>query len=466
MKQGCVLSPVLFNLFIHDLPNIFDHSCDPVTLHDVKFSCLMFADDLVLASESSQGLQACLDKIGQYCNKWGLTVNLKKTKIIIFNKTGKLLHKYKFYYNNIPVELTDAYCYLGILFTPSGTFTHAITRLTEQALKALFKLKQLDLANNIPVALNLFDILIMPILRYCSEIWSPYFIKDINSENLLSLADKLPMEKIHTKFCKFLLGVNRKATNIAVRAELGRRPVLIDLMVHGAKYWLHLTGFDKERLVYKAYLDLYTTCGRIANWTCHIKKIWENYNMPEIWLNQGTKYKHKITRILRRNIISNYDKQWRELINKEDSKLRTYKLFKTNIGIENYLMGHTNIANRKEFTKLRLSAHQLQIERGRYTVPKTPPDQRICKYCTNQCVESEQHFLLSCPLYRTEREDMIEYLNTFTTYSTMSDQEKLIFLMSYNNGDMEVVRPVQHFINKCMEKRSVNLGPSAPTVLP
>ena len=168
-------------------------------------------------------------------------VNLNKTKVIIFNKTGKLLTKYKLYYRNAPVEITNEYCYLGILFTPSGTFTHAIKRLTDQALKALFKLKQMDTVRNIPVALKLFDILIMPILRYCSEIWTPYFIKNLNNTNLLSLAEKLPMEKIHLKFCKFILGVNRKTTNIAVRAELGRRPILLDLITHSTTYCLYIT---------------------------------------------------------------------------------------------------------------------------------------------------------------------------------------------------------------------------------
>ena len=48
VKQGCVMSPTLFNLFLTDFPDIFDDNCAPITLNNSKLNCLMFADDLVL----------------------------------------------------------------------------------------------------------------------------------------------------------------------------------------------------------------------------------------------------------------------------------------------------------------------------------------------------------------------------------------------------------------------------------
>ena len=67
LKQGGVLSPHFFNLYIDDIRYIFDESCDPVHEFDAPLSHLLYADDLVLISTSHQGLNKCLDKLSEYC---------------------------------------------------------------------------------------------------------------------------------------------------------------------------------------------------------------------------------------------------------------------------------------------------------------------------------------------------------------------------------------------------------------
>ena len=79
LKQGCILSPILFSLYINDLVDIFDDECRPVNLDQSKISCLLYADDLVILSESATGLQTYLDKLNDYCNRWNLKINMKKT---------------------------------------------------------------------------------------------------------------------------------------------------------------------------------------------------------------------------------------------------------------------------------------------------------------------------------------------------------------------------------------------------
>lgn len=463
VKQGCVLSPMFFNLFVRDLPDIFDATCCPVNIHDTSLSCLMFADDLVLLSESPTGLQNCLNKLYHYCSKWNLRVNLKKTKVVIFNKTGKLLKSFQFHYNNKLVDIDKSYCYLGIIFTCSGSFTEAIEHLCNQAQKALFKLKQKgELLSHIKTAFKLFDTLILPILGYCAEIWLPYFCKELTEGKLYNLCDKLHIEKLHLKFCKYLLGVHRKATNTAVRAELGRYPLLITFLGHAIKYWLTLCNSKKPSFVKTAYLDLYNTMDYFSNWASSIKTILVLSNMPEVWLNQGSLYRHKIVKLIKKTYSDKYLILWLEDMNSDDSKLRTYRSFKSNIAVENYLLSTNDVHSRREFTKLRISAHQLHIETGRYTRPrKTPLDERICHYCNGGHIESEQHFILSCSFYLDERNSFFSNLNSFSNFDSLTDQEKFSFIMSYNLGDTEVLTHTLHFINACLRKRSMK----SPSVL-
>ena len=92
VKQGDTLSTILFNLYINDLPNIFSFDGnDPIVVGHTPMNCLIYADDLVIMSTSAEGLQQCLNKLATYCNKWKLQVNLKKTKVILFNRQGSLI---------------------------------------------------------------------------------------------------------------------------------------------------------------------------------------------------------------------------------------------------------------------------------------------------------------------------------------------------------------------------------------
>ena len=84
VKQGCVISPLLSNIFQNDMHDIFGKAdCEPIHLGDFILNSLSWADDLVLISRSKMGLQKCLNNLKIYCNKWGLEVNTEKTKTMV-----------------------------------------------------------------------------------------------------------------------------------------------------------------------------------------------------------------------------------------------------------------------------------------------------------------------------------------------------------------------------------------------
>ena len=94
LKQGCPLSPMHFNLYIDDIEDIFDEDCEPVYIQNERISHFLYADDLVLLSHSSGGLQRCLDRISGFSNDKHLTINTDKSKTMVFNQTGKFFKTY------------------------------------------------------------------------------------------------------------------------------------------------------------------------------------------------------------------------------------------------------------------------------------------------------------------------------------------------------------------------------------
>ena len=80
---------------------------------------MMYADDIVLLSSSREGLQSRFDTLYKFCENWCLYVNISKTKLLVFNKPGRLL-KDTLCFNQQPLESVQYYRYLGVFFSTSA----------------------------------------------------------------------------------------------------------------------------------------------------------------------------------------------------------------------------------------------------------------------------------------------------------------------------------------------------------
>ncbi len=89
VRQGCSLSPTLFNIYINQLANILERApIQGLTLHDTEIKCLLYTDDLVLLSPTEEGLQD-RNLLEDFCQSWALTVNLQKTRVMMFQKRSR-----------------------------------------------------------------------------------------------------------------------------------------------------------------------------------------------------------------------------------------------------------------------------------------------------------------------------------------------------------------------------------------
>ena len=173
-EQGHPMSPDLFKLYIRDLSTMLSVEGKFPDLSDTIINHLLWADDLVLLALDYKSMQTNLDILQNFCNTWGLTVNMKKTKIIQFGTSKR--NAYTFLLGSDTVEIVKTYCYLGIIIHQNGSFKCAIDELRKKALRARFALMRVISKTFISFSslLILFDSLIKPILLYGCQVLAPY----------------------------------------------------------------------------------------------------------------------------------------------------------------------------------------------------------------------------------------------------------------------------------------------------
>ena len=87
---GEVLSPILFNMYVDDFEtNCLKSGSIPYEPSTLSLFLLMYDEDMVLFSESIEGLQSLLNELLNYCEAWKLSINVEKSKVLVFRKGGK-----------------------------------------------------------------------------------------------------------------------------------------------------------------------------------------------------------------------------------------------------------------------------------------------------------------------------------------------------------------------------------------
>ncbi|KAL9969651.1 hypothetical protein ACROYT_G021888 [Oculina patagonica] len=373
IRQGDGLSPVLFSLFMNDLPQYLKQSKSPgVMLGNRTINCLMYADDLLIISPSPEGLQQSLNVIHRHAQQWKLKVNTKKSNIIIFSGNGQNKNNINFKYDNESLQIVDKQTYLGIEMTSSGRYTYAREILSKKATKVLSIIKR-SFSNTDSAAIaiknKLFNALVKPVLLYACEIWGPELL------SYKTHFDKSTIEQVHIKFCKQTLNVPWYTENIACRAELGRYPLIIDMKTSIFSYWQRLKYCCNNVLLSEAF-QYATTSTTFFDVATNEEMHQETEPITRQHIKNG-----RLT--MRKTLRNKYLQNWLGTQNSSSSTSRekfTHKEVKKSYEFENYLTTVKNPAHRISLTKLRLGCHTLRIQTGKYENKgaSIPVEQRTC----------------------------------------------------------------------------------------
>ena len=438
LRQGCILSPCLFSLFIADFPKYLeDCKCIGVKLHDEWVRVLLYADDGALVARSVEDLQCMLNALQQYCAKWRLFVNTSKTKVMIFNRNTRVtLHDNMpmLMYDGATLEVVDEFKYLGVMFHSSNIHAALEHRIIQgKRLVAAWMRRCQVWCFKPDVAVSQFKTCVMPALEYGVGLWGVGTYESAAWERL---------EIFWRYIARCILGVSSRAPNGGVYGDLGWHPFYTRATWQATSFFTRITEMSDKCLVRKAmyvqrdmvtrgntcWLSAFkdtlcnTTCGSAfwnewwskPNFRCVCERVeidsqgnqegkairWEEGVYDGIKQVAIDVWKLDVSRVTARR-------------GEGGNKLRTYNLFKDAWGYEPYLTFLDNRDQRVLVTKFRIGICPLRIETGRYENDGShegiPAHERTCLVCDSVTeIEDEMHFLLKCPKYEHFRRSMLE----------------------------------------------------------
>ena len=428
VRQGCPLSSILFNIYVNEIFKILNNNnkSDILLDADNKVNALMYADDLIILSDTKDGLQQQIDKLSGFCIKWKLDVNVKKTKTMIFNRGNKLINS-DFHVKNIPIENVKTFKYLGFTISAKNcSFNPTIEDLSIRANRAIAALNNKIKISKLPtrLAIKIFNSQIAPILLYGSEVWGPYIDNDYNAW------DKNKIERVHTQFLKRVLGCNYHTSNIMTRGEVGVRPLLVEAL---KKVILYTNNIKKRE---SSTVNSALKFESLNNVSPNFCSFTEKFDINVTNLLNCSKYE------IKKICEGNYDIHWSQEINRSPKAI-FYTLFKSSTFHEKYLFTVKNIKHRKSLSRLRLSNHPLMIEKGRHLRPQIERNERKCFVCKGD-VEDEKHFVIKCPLYEKERSILFQACReNSVNFDLLNEEEKLVFI--FTNESPEVTSKLAKF---------------------
>ena len=345
VRQGENLSPLLFSLYLNDLQQFLQeahmglkeisdlatHTFDNNLCALLKLYILLYTDDTVLLAESPKRFTK-LDQFDGGILSFVETKNkcVKNQRLLTVFSRGKIRNRPEFYFGENKLDVVDHYKYLGLNFNFNGKFTVAKKELYDKGNRAMFSLlrKNRQLQLPIDIQLQLFDVLVKPVLLYGCEVWA-HEGTDI-------------LEKLHLRFCKYVLGVNKSTCTNMVYGELGATPLSLISQSRMVMFWTRIKQVEENpkisSVLFQILFKMYKSGNFCSPWVMAVKNVLEGCGFAGAWENQRLPFITNHSKgILKQRIGDQFLQKWSSEIN-ISSKCINYSMFKTSQHLEECLL--------------------------------------------------------------------------------------------------------------------------------
>ena len=171
VRQGCLLSPTLFNIFLEQImSDALEEHDGTVSIGGRNITNLRFADDIDAQAEEEQELEALVESLDKTYTRYKMAISAEKTKLMT-NSANDILREIKV--KGQKLGTVTSFKYLGAVVSDDGSKPEVLSRIA-QATAALTKLKPIWRDNNISLGskVKLMRSLVISIFLYACESWT------------------------------------------------------------------------------------------------------------------------------------------------------------------------------------------------------------------------------------------------------------------------------------------------------
>ena len=403
----------------------------------------MYADDLVMLSESPEGLQKCMDKLKAYTLEWGLQINKEKTKVLIFQRCGRRTTP-TFLFGDLNISIADTYKYLGTTLTYTGSFKTNTNIKKKKGFRAAYLINNnISKISKASTSIKIFEKVVEPILTYNSEVTEAHIPTTWDYDKFKNKIWDTGHElnKVVLGSLRQIMGVHKKTTNIALMAETGKFPLCLKIYTQITKYWMRLRT-TKNSMLHEAYNISYNdNLDKKKSWMKIVQFLLDYTEMTGENMPSSPKDIDGKMKLFKSKLIAKFKKWWEtQAVVTGTKKLDFYFKYKKNFSFETYL---DNIprGTRIPLTKLRTSCHNLPIETGRYSKKKIERKDRICPLCRLNEVGDEEHYLRRCSndsLLQTRRNFITQMKEKIPQMINFSPDNIIDYCMVLNDPNIQL----------------------------